>query len=167
MIKISPKPKRVCRGRTCSGVWPKISSLLSLNLSVALALPTSSLLAASTLWPRPAGRSTANLCTKILDFRGFNSSIVLILRGGTPRPVGNFSEILSRNLSREILSGEIGRSKSIAARHSANSSVGWCSGNTTPESEVSLKEYFTTNILTRTSRTPLAAFTSNAYHQKQ
>ena len=54
---------------------------------------------------------TANLrtSTKILDFRGFNSSIILNLRGGIPRPMGNFPEGLSQailvgmiNLSREI-----------------------------------------------------------------
>ena len=39
-----------------------------------------------------AVRSTANLRTKILDFRGFDSSIILIVRGGIPRPVGNFPE---------------------------------------------------------------------------
>ena len=31
---------------------------------------------------------TANLCTKILDFRGFDSIIILILRVGIPGPTG-------------------------------------------------------------------------------
>ena len=44
---------------------------------------------------RPA-TCTANLRTKILDFRGFDSSIILILRGGILRPIGNFPESLSQ-----------------------------------------------------------------------
>ena len=32
--------------------------------------------------------STPNLPTNIVDFRGFDSSIILILRGGIPRPIG-------------------------------------------------------------------------------
>ena len=43
---------------------------------------------------------TANLRTKILDFRGFDSSRILILRGG---------HFESSNLSRDHLSREIGR----------------------------------------------------------
>ena len=39
---------------------------------------------------------TANLRTKILDFRGIDSSIILVLRGGIPRPMGNFPEIKSQ-----------------------------------------------------------------------
>ena len=39
---------------------------------------------------------TANLRTNIMDFRGFDSSLILILRGGIPRPIGNFLEALSR-----------------------------------------------------------------------
>ena len=31
-----------------------------------------------------------------MDFRGFDSSIILILRGGIPRPIGDFPESLSR-----------------------------------------------------------------------
>ena len=34
--------------------------------------------------------STANLRTKILDVRGFDPSRILSLRGGVPRPMGNF-----------------------------------------------------------------------------
>ena len=41
--------------------------------------------------PRARGAlGTANLCTIILDFRGFDQSIILSLRGGIPRPIGNF-----------------------------------------------------------------------------
>ena len=39
---------------------------------------------------------TANLRTKILDFRGFDSSRILILRGGILISIGNFPESLSR-----------------------------------------------------------------------
>ena len=39
---------------------------------------------------------TANLRTKIQDFRGFDSSVILILRGGIPRPIGNLPESLSQ-----------------------------------------------------------------------
>ena len=45
-----------------------------------------------------SGINTANLCTTILDFRGFDSSIILILRGGIPRPMGNFPEISSQRI---------------------------------------------------------------------
>ena len=51
---------------------------------------------------------TPNLPTNIVDFRGFDSSIMLILRGGIPRPMGDFPESSSQamlagcNISREI-----------------------------------------------------------------
>ena len=52
---------------------------------------------------------TANLRTKILDFREFDSSIILILRGGIPRPIGNFPESLSQAiLVGIILVGRLG-----------------------------------------------------------
>ena len=41
---------------------------------------------------------TANLRTKILDFRGFDSSIDLCLRGGIPRPIGDFPKSLSQTI---------------------------------------------------------------------
>ena len=46
---------------------------------------------------------TANLRTKILDFRGFDSSIILVLRGGILISTGGFPDILSQ----EILAGII------------------------------------------------------------
>ena len=46
---------------------------------------------------------TANLRTKILDLRGFDSSIILILRCGILMSIGNFLEVLSQ----EILVGII------------------------------------------------------------
>ena len=48
------------------------------------------------------GSSTADLRTKIIDFRGFDSSIILSLMGGIPR---TFESI---NLSRDNISREIG-----------------------------------------------------------
>ena len=52
---------------------------------------------------------TANLRTKITDCRGFYSSIILMLRGGIPRPIGNFSESLSQAiLVGIILVGRLG-----------------------------------------------------------
>ena len=41
---------------------------------------------------------TANLPTKILDFRGFDSTRILILRGGIPMSIGNFLESLSQRI---------------------------------------------------------------------
>ena len=53
---------------------------------------------------------TANLRTKTLDFRGFDSSIVLNLRGRIPRPIGNFREVLSQAILSvgRILIGRLG-----------------------------------------------------------
>ena len=52
---------------------------------------------------------TANLRTKILDLRGFCSSIILILRGGISRPIGDFPETLSqRILAGRIVVGRLG-----------------------------------------------------------
>ena len=36
--------------------------------------------------------ATPNIPTNIVDFGGFDSSIILIARGGIPRPVGDFPE---------------------------------------------------------------------------
>ena len=56
----------------------------------------------------------ANLRTKILDFRGFDSSRILTLRGRITRPIGNFpGKIESRNLSRDNISREIGRIRTV------------------------------------------------------
>ena len=55
--------------------------------------------------PRKRGLvDTANLPTSIVDLRGFDSSIILIVRGGIPRPMGNFPE----SLSQAILVGRLG-----------------------------------------------------------
>ena len=41
----------------------------------------------------------ANLPTTIMDFRGSDSSTILIIRGGIPRPMGNFPESVSQAVS--------------------------------------------------------------------
>ena len=51
---------------------------------------------------------TANPRTNIVDFRGFDSNIILTSRGGILRPIGDFTESLSQamlvgcNVSREV-----------------------------------------------------------------
>ena len=52
----------------------------------------------------------ANLRNKSLDFRGFDSSIILILRGGILVSIGMYRKFESSNLSRDNLSRVIGRS---------------------------------------------------------
>ena len=51
--------------------------------------------AASEAWP--------NLLTEVLDFRGFDSSRIFILRGGIPRPIGDFPGILSQRILAGII----------------------------------------------------------------
>ena len=52
---------------------------------------------------------TANLRTNIMDLRGFDSSRILILRGGILMSIGDFPESLSRaNLAGIILEGRLG-----------------------------------------------------------
>ena len=52
---------------------------------------------------------TANLRTNIMDFRGFDSSIILSFRAGIPRPIGNSPESLSQAILAGImLVGELG-----------------------------------------------------------
>ena len=59
--------------------------------------------------PRIPLRTATNLCTKILDFRRFDSSRILILRGGILMPVRNFPELLSqRILAGIVLVGRLG-----------------------------------------------------------
>ena len=62
---------------------------------------------------------TANLRTNIMDFRGLDSSNILMLRGGIPRPKGNSPESLSQAilvLVGIIPSREIGRSAKRSER---------------------------------------------------
>ena len=42
--------------------------------------------------------ATVNLRTKILDFGGFDSSRILILRGGILMAIGNFPDIVSQRI---------------------------------------------------------------------
>ena len=52
---------------------------------------------------------TANPPTNIVEFRGFDSSVILIVRGGIPRPIGDFPESLSHAiLVGIILVGRLG-----------------------------------------------------------
>ena len=52
---------------------------------------------------------TGNLRTKMMDFRVFDSSRILSLRGGIPRPIGNCLESLSQAiLVGIILAGRLG-----------------------------------------------------------
>ena len=51
----------------------------------------------------------ANLRTKILDFRGFDSSEILIVRGGILKSIGTLTESLSQGiLEGRILVGRLG-----------------------------------------------------------
>ena len=52
--------------------------------------------AAASQLAAPSPPLSANLRTSIMDFRGFDSSIILILRVGIPRPIGNLPEGLSQ-----------------------------------------------------------------------
>ena len=64
--------------------------------------------------PYPPGLSAyelraANLRTKILDSGGFDSSIISVVRGGIPRPIGEFLEMLGQRVSVGItLVGRLG-----------------------------------------------------------
>ena len=55
---------------------------------------------------------TANPPTNIVDFRGLDSSTILMLRGGIPRPKGNFRENLNQAMLGCNVSREIGRCRS-------------------------------------------------------
>ena len=53
-------------------------------------------------------RRTPNLPTDIVDFRGFDSSTILDLRGEIPKPRGFPGKFESSNISRDNVSREIG-----------------------------------------------------------
>ena len=60
----------------------------------------------------PNRGGTASLRTKILDFRGFDSNIIFIVRCGISRLGGKLSgNVESTNLSRDNLGREIGRTR--------------------------------------------------------
>ena len=46
---------------------------------------------------------TANLPTNNLNFRGLDSSTILNLRGGMPRPIGNFPESLTQAILVDVM----------------------------------------------------------------
>ena len=90
-----------------------IHTLLSLSLS--LCLISSWRHSHSPASRRGRDKRGANLRTKILDFRGCDSSVILISRGGILMSIGNFPETLSQqilvtvgiiNPSREIRRGK-------------------------------------------------------------
>ena len=68
-------------------------------MSVAVGLKEAAVV--SVLAPVLDVATTANLPTNIMGFRGFDSSIILNLRGGILRPIGHFPE----SLSQAILAG--------------------------------------------------------------
>ena len=51
--------------------------------------------------------------TKILEFRGLDSSRILISRRGIPISIGIFTEVLPKTFSRDNLSREIGRTHKL------------------------------------------------------
>ena len=63
---------------------------------------------------------SANLRTNIMEFRGFDSSVILILRGLIPRPIGDFPEDLSQAMLVGImLVRRLGVRATIAGLHSS------------------------------------------------
>ena len=57
----------------------------------------------------PFEHATANLLSNIMDFRGFDSSNMLILRGGILMSIGDFPEIMGQRISVAInLVGRLG-----------------------------------------------------------
>ena len=72
---------------------------------------------------RVDGRPTADLRTKILDFRGFDSSRILILRAGILMSIGSFSEMLSQ----QILAGNLLEGDWAYHRHRRTSRAQCCS----------------------------------------
>ena len=59
--------------------------------------------------PSQSPEYTANLRTKNMDFRGLDSNIILLLRGEILMSTEFPGSLESTNLSRDNLSGEIGR----------------------------------------------------------
>ena len=79
--------------------------------------------------------ATANLRTKILDFRGLDSSIILMSRGGTLMSIGNFLETLSQ----QILVGRflVGR---LGATNASGSGLILCAPRVTSRHTTSLTQ---------------------------
>ena len=77
---------------------------------------------------------TANLRTNMMDFRGFDSSIILILRGGILMSIGYFPENLrSSNLSRDNVSREIGPTAFLVERRRVAMGTTQATPTTTPK----------------------------------
>ena len=69
---------------------------------------------------------TANLITKILDFIGFESSIILTLRGGILMSIGISPEVLSQGiLAGMILAGRLGMQGCVQESDSSGASMQW------------------------------------------
>ena len=60
--------------------------------------PADARLAVGAAAPLPRVQGAASLRTMTLDFRGFDSIIILVLRGGIPRPEGDFLETLRQGI---------------------------------------------------------------------
>ena len=70
---------------------------------------------------RWAGGLTANPRANIVGFRGFGSSIILILRGTSLRPIGDVLESLSQAMLVGCnVGGEIGRSGRVPRKTSSS-----------------------------------------------
>ena len=90
---------------------------LRIRLSQTRDLPTLRICCSTLLGARntrhrlpPQGSVTANLCTNIMDFRGFDSRIIFILRGWNSQVHREFPvRIDSSNVSRRDVSRRIGR----------------------------------------------------------
>ena len=62
---------------------------------------------------------TANLPNEVMDFRGFDASIVLIFRGGILLSIGNFPESLGQAiLAGRFLLGRLGASLAVGVLRS-------------------------------------------------
>ena len=86
-----------------------INSITTSNMMLLFVLLVLLLLLLLLLLDGKGAATAANLRTRTLDFRGFDSGRILILRGGIPRPVGNFPERLSQAiLVGMILVGRLG-----------------------------------------------------------
>ena len=91
---LPPSVKRTCARKTCKA-HVVCGSSHALPLTTYLLRSLDAHYSGASVKPRhlhDQPNSTANLRTKILDFRGFDSSRMLTLRGGILRPTGDFPE---------------------------------------------------------------------------
>ena len=122
-LPIKNFPAEICRLKT-SGKFPVDMRIPSLKIKILLgSTPLKSRILVRRL-AVAAPKRPASLRTKILDFRGVDSSIILIFRGGILMSMGEFpGSFESGNLSRDNLSREIGRSSSQTAGQPAPASL--------------------------------------------